>query len=49
MRKSIFLNKLGEDFVTEAFRLAQKAAPIPSSITTITILSNQIKGPALLH
>ena len=27
MRKSIFLNKLGEDFVTEAFRLAQKAAP----------------------
>jgi len=27
MRKSIFLNKLGDDFVTEAFRLAQKAAP----------------------
>ena len=27
MRKSIFLNKLGEDFVVEAFRLAQKAAP----------------------
>jgi len=27
MRKSIFLNKLGEDFVTEAFRLVQKAAP----------------------
>ena len=27
MRKSIFLNKLGEDFVTEAFRLTQKAAP----------------------
>src|SRR6188768_3752885 len=27
MRKSVFLNKLGEDFVTEAFRLAQKAAP----------------------
>jgi len=27
MRKSIFLNKLGPDFVTEAFRLAQKAAP----------------------
>lgn len=27
MRKSIFLDKLGNDFVTEAFRLAQKAAP----------------------
>jgi endo-1,4-beta-xylanase len=27
MRKSVFLNRLGEDFVTEAFRLAQKAAP----------------------
>lgn len=27
MRKSIFLNKLGDNFVTEAFRLAQKAAP----------------------
>lgn len=27
MRKSIFLDKLGEDFVVEAFRLAQKAAP----------------------
>ena len=27
MRKSIFLNKLGNDFVTDAFRLAQKAAP----------------------
>lgn len=27
MRKSIFLEKLGADFVTEAFRLAQKAAP----------------------
>jgi endo-1,4-beta-xylanase len=27
MRKSIFLNKLGDDFVLEAFRLAQKAAP----------------------
>jgi len=27
MRKSIFLDKLGEDFVTEAFRLAQEAAP----------------------
>ncbi|MES2776862.1 MAG: endo-1,4-beta-xylanase [Bacteroidota bacterium] len=27
MRKSIFLNKLGDDFVTEAFRLAQAAAP----------------------
>ena len=27
MRKSIFLNKLGNNFVTEAFRLAQKAAP----------------------
>ena len=27
MRKSIFLDKLGDDFVTEAFRLAQKAAP----------------------
>jgi len=27
MRKSIFLDKLGPDFVTEAFRLAQKAAP----------------------
>jgi len=27
MRKSIFLNKLGEDFVTDAFRLAQAAAP----------------------
>lgn len=27
MRKSIFLDKLGADFITEAFRLAQKAAP----------------------
>jgi endo-1,4-beta-xylanase len=27
MRKSIFLDKLGNDFVTEAFRIAQKAAP----------------------
>ena len=27
MRKSIFLDKLGDDFVVEAFRLAQKAAP----------------------
>lgn len=27
MRKSIFLDKLGDDFVTEAFRLTQKAAP----------------------
>lgn len=27
MRKSIFLDKLGDDFVTEAFRVAQKAAP----------------------
>lgn len=27
MRKSIFLNMLGDDFVTEAFRAAQKAAP----------------------
>ena len=27
MRKSVFLDKLGENFVTEAFRLAQKAAP----------------------
>jgi len=27
MRKSIFLNLLGDNFVTEAFRLAQKASP----------------------
>jgi len=27
MRKSIFLQSLGDDFVVEAFRLAQKAAP----------------------
>ena len=27
MRKSIFLNKLGDNYVTEAFRLAQKVAP----------------------
>jgi endo-1,4-beta-xylanase len=27
MRKSIFLEKMGDDFVVEAFRLAQKAAP----------------------
>lgn len=27
MRKSIFLQKLGDDYVVEAFRLAQKAAP----------------------
>lgn len=27
LRKSIFLNKLGEDYIVEAFRLAQKAAP----------------------
>ncbi len=27
LRKSIFLEKLGEDYILEAFRLAQKAAP----------------------
>jgi endo-1,4-beta-xylanase len=27
MRKSIFYNKLGEDYIVDAFRLAQKAAP----------------------
>ncbi len=27
MRKTIFLEKLGDDYVTEAFRLAQKASP----------------------
>ncbi len=27
MRRSVFLNKLGENFVTEAFRLAQLASP----------------------
>jgi endo-1,4-beta-xylanase len=27
MRKSVFLEKLGDDFVTDAFRLAQQAAP----------------------
>ena len=27
MRRSVFLQKLGDDFVTEAFRLAQSAAP----------------------
>lgn len=27
MRKSVFLNKLGDNFVTDAFRLAQAAAP----------------------
>jgi endo-1,4-beta-xylanase len=27
MRKSVFLEKMGDDFVIEAFRLAQKAAP----------------------
>lgn len=27
LRKSIFLNKLGEDYIVEAFRTAQKAAP----------------------
>ena len=27
MRKTIFLDKLGDDYVTDAFRLAQKAAP----------------------
>ncbi len=27
LRKSIFLNKLGPDYIVEAFRLAQKAAP----------------------
>ena len=27
LRKSIFLNKLGEDYIVEAFRLAQKASP----------------------
>lgn len=27
MRKSVFLSKMGDDFVTEAFRLAQKASP----------------------
>ena len=27
MRRSIFLDKLGDDFVVEAFRLAQKSAP----------------------
>ncbi|MGC4102429.1 endo-1,4-beta-xylanase [Ferruginibacter sp.] len=27
MRKSVFLQKLGDDFVTDAFRIAQEAAP----------------------
>ncbi len=27
LRKSIFLSKLGEDYIVEAFRIAQKAAP----------------------
>lgn len=27
LRQSVFLEKLGEDYITEAFRLAQKAAP----------------------
>lgn len=27
LRKSVFLNKLGEDYIVDAFRLAQKAAP----------------------
>ena len=27
LRKSVFLNKLGEDYITEAFRLAQAASP----------------------
>ncbi|WP_367112891.1 endo-1,4-beta-xylanase, partial [uncultured Chitinophaga sp.] len=27
MRKSVFLDKLGDDYVTEAFRLAQEASP----------------------
>ena len=27
LRNSVFLQKLGEDYITEAFRLAQKAAP----------------------
>ena len=27
LRKSIFLDKLGDDYIVEAFRLAQKAAP----------------------
>jgi len=27
LRKSVFLEKLGEDYIVEAFRLAQKAAP----------------------
>ena len=27
MRNSIFLQKLGDDYIAEAFRLAQKAAP----------------------
>jgi endo-1,4-beta-xylanase len=27
MRKSVFLDRLGDNFVTEAFRIAQKAAP----------------------
>ena len=49
LRKDIFLDKLGDDYVVEAFRLAQKASPIRNYITTITTLSNQRKEPARLH
>ena len=49
MRKSIFLEKLGDDFVTEAFDLHKKQRLTQNSITMIIILNNQRKEPEPLH
>jgi endo-1,4-beta-xylanase len=49
MRKSVFLDKLGPDFVTEAFRLTQAAAPNTELYYTITITNNQRREPVVLH
>ena len=49
MRKSIFLDKLGDDFVTEAFGSHKKQRQILSFIIMITTLNNQRKEPGLLR
>ena len=49
MRKSIFFEKLGDDFVTEAFRLAQKAAPNTELYYNDYNNEQPEKGPDVLH
>ena len=49
MRKSIFLDKLGDNFVTEAFRLARQHHLIQNYIITIIIMNNQLNGQVVSH